>query len=1082
MLPSTTLLYDLSFFYTTNHALNVMRYINDALKSLALSLTLLLVPGLAMAQTGTVTGTVVDGQTEQTLPGAAVAIPQFSLGTATDMDGSFEIEGVPAGEHVLEVSFVGFETLTRPVDVEAGETTDVRVSLTPSAQELGEVVVTGVSVGTSTQKLGFAVSKITSEQLEKVPSVDPASALRAKTPGARIVQASGEPGSAPQIRLRGANALSGSQSPLIVLDGAITGGSLEDIDMQAVESIEIIKGAAASALYGSLAGNGVVQIISKRGADEIGETRVTVRNEVGASTLANKIDLAETHNRGFLNDGGEIVEKFRPTPEESDDCAVFPCEPLGADSTRILDNKFAGQNFDQQDEIYEANPFFTNFVSVASQVEDLSYLISFENLSQGGVITGVDSYNRRNFRLNVDNQVSERFSVSASALYSNSNGPDIDEQGQGDNLFYGTLLAAPDLNLRAAAPDSLPDAQFNPFANSGNAANPLYVTSINNDTFKDQRIIANVQAGFEVTEWFTLDGRYSYDREYDRFSTFTDAGTFPGGVSPGQTRDEGSIFESQGFERLSIANARALFNKDLGDLNAGLTLGYSYEDREGESSSVFGSDFTAGGVPRLDNVDPEQYDANSFGFEVKAENVVGNLTLDYDDTYILDAVLRRDGLSLFGEEVRYQTYYRLAGAYRLTEDIEIPGFNQLKLRASYGTGGQRPPFAAQYETFSVTSNGISKQILGNPNIEPANVAEFEGGFDAGLFDKFYLEATYATTTAANQVLLVPLSAAAGFGAQYQNAATIENSTIEVGAGGNIYSDDDFSLDFNMTFDHTEQEVSELNRSEFTRSAGAAVNLFRIAEGQPLGAMFGNELAGSINDLTFDDDGALVGYISKIGHTDDALTRDDLTINDQGYVIEKGTQYTKKEVPFFLTDETGTRTVKQIGNALPDFNMGMGMTFSYNDFSLYALADWEQGGDVYNYTKQLLYFNERAGDLDQSDVPVDQRRPLDYFLNGRYNIGSPSSYFVEDGSFVKIREVALTYNFTNDLLSRAGIGDALYGAKLSLIGRNLFTFTGYSGYDPEVAVQGSDNQPTNFKIDDFAYPNFRTYAVSLELRF
>ncbi|PQJ34279.1 hypothetical protein BSZ35_06400 [Salinibacter sp. 10B] len=1042
---------------------------------------LLLVPGLVFAQQGTVRGTVLDASTGESLPGASVQIPAEGIGAATDAEGNFSFR-VPSGDYTIQASFVGYQDKSRTITVESGSSTQVRFELQPAQAEIGEVVVTGVSRGTETSKIGYSVDKVGSDQLENVPAENPADALRASVSGARVVRPSGEPGATPRVRLRGTVSITGSQDPLIVVDGAITQGSLEDIDMQNVKSIEVVKGAAAASLYGSLGANGVVQIITKTGAEQAeGETAVRVRNEVGFSQLANKIDLATHHNRGKI-ENGNVVNQYRPSPSESSSCKGAPCTPYSPlpGSLNVIDNDFS-RTFDQQEELYTPQPFFTNYISFATNRGDLNYLVSFENLHQGGVIQQAEGYRRRNFRVNVGNQVTDWMKLDVSTLYSRQGGVDIDEQGQGDNVFYGTLLAAPDLDLDAPAPDSI-DAPVNPFSNSGNASNPVYTLATNNESFQDERLLGNFKATFDLTDWLSFDGRFSYDREENQFSNYVRRGTLP--ASPTGSPSQGELFESSSVQTLTIGTGRILLSQDFGELSTDFTGTYTYEEREQEGFNTSGSEFLAADVPQFDNTISDNLNASSFSSTILAENISGNLVLDYRDTYILDAVVRRDGLSLFGPEVRYQTYYRLSGTYRLTQDFDIPNVGQLKLRGTYGTAGDRPPFVAQYETFAVSPSGISKQTLGNDEIEPVNLTEWTVGTDIAFLERFFFSGTYASSVADNQVLNVPLSAAAGFNSQWRNAGTMENSSIELSLRGTPIDQDNLSWSAGVTFSKVTQEVTELDRPAYTRNVGSAVSLFRVGENVPYGAIYGNKLATSIDQLRFNDNGELYGYSSSRNDTDDALTRDDLTVNDEGFVIEEGTQYTQNEQAFYVTDANGQKVTQQIGNTIPDFAVGFNTTLNYNNFTVHAVADWEKGADVYNYTKQLLIFNERAGVVDQADEPEGQRHNMSYYLSGPYNQSDPSSYFVENGSYLKLREVSLGYTISQDLLQGVGIGDQLRQAELSVSGRNLFTITPYSGYDPEVSVQSGDGdtQPTNFKVDDFGYPNFRSYTFSLELLF
>ncbi|WP_263786057.1 SusC/RagA family TonB-linked outer membrane protein [Salinibacter grassmerensis] len=1037
--------------------------------SVVFGLALLLLPGLARAQQGTVTGTITEAETGNPLPGATVQVQAEGTGTASGSDGQYRIPGVPAGEQTIRVTFVGYQAQERSVNVPDGGTVRVNFQLQAGQAELDEVVVTGVSQGTETAKLGFSVEKVDGEDLNRVPSTDPANALRGRISGAEIVRPSGEPGSSPNIRLRGTTTLQGSQSPLIVVDGAITQGSLEDIDMQNVESIEVIKGAAAASLYGSLAANGVVQIITKQGSGDVGDTRVTVRSELGTNQLANKVPTADHHRRQGA---------YRPLASESSTCDFNPCgaNPLAEDG--VIDNDYQGDTFDNQERLFGGNTFSTNYVELASTQENLRYTLSFENLQQGGIVKEVDNYTRRNFRVNLGNDIREWATVQLSGLYSRRNGPDVTEQGQGGNPFYSTLIAPDDLNLSAPPPDSANiDAKYNPFTNSGNAGNPLYELATNNDELDEERLFGNVRLNLEPTDWLTVNGQFSYDREENDFNTFTAAGTQP--ASPTGTPSTGSIFESDGFERLYIAEGSFTLEEEVANLRAQFTGRYNYENREGRNISSFGENFQARGVPQFGNTDPENLSVNSSEFTVKAENQIGNLVLDYDDTYILDGVLRREGVSLFGAKDRYKTYFRVAGTYRLTQDLDIPSVGQLKLRGSYGTSGQRPPFSAQYETFNVTSAGINKQQLGNEDLQPSTVFETAVGIDVAFLERFNFSGTFSDQSAEDQVLSVPLSSALGFTSQFQNAGTVESTTWEFSLGGRAYQGDSFTADFNLTWDRTRQEVTELNRSTFIRSAGSAASIYRIGEGISLGSIFTNKIARSVDQVNFDENGEVIG---RQGPDGNALTEDDLTINDQGFVIVDGTQYTSNEAPVFIREDNGNKKTLKTGNAIPDFSMGLSTTLSYDNFTLYALADWQQGGDVYNYTRQLLTFNEQSALVDQADRPEGQRHTFGYFESGVYNTSNPSAFWVEDGSYLKIREISLSYRIGTGLLQRAGIGNVLQGAEISLSGRNLFTFTDYTGYDPEVSVQGGDNQPTNFRVDDYAYPNFRTYTAQVELTF
>jgi hypothetical protein len=474
-------------------------------------------------------------------------------------------------------------------------------------------------------------------------------------------------------------------------------------------------------------------------------------------------------------------------------------------------------------------------------------------------------------------------------------------------------------------------------------------------------------------------------------------------------------------------------------------------------------------VETLDAVQENKF-VGSYMQEIQAEDYFANIDLDYQDKYIFSGLIRRDGSSLFGENERWQTYWRTSLAYRISEDVTIQGINELKIRGSYGVSGQRPPFAAQYETYEVSATGISPDILGNKDLKPSEVGELEVGLDLNFLNDFFFQANYAKTAAKDQFIQVPLSKVAGFRFQWQNAGTVESDALEFTFGGTPVKGD-FTWNFNITWDKINQEITELNLPPWTRTGLGEQDLFRVEEGKPYGTMYGHILVEDKADLTLDDEGYVV---NDYEYATTPHTVDDFVYNSDGYLILKGTENTVDENPVYMVNEDGSQTVGEIGNTNPDFNVGISNTFTYKGLSLYALLDWVQGGDIYNYTRQLLYFNDRHGDID---LYTEQGKRATYF-NGSsklYNRADPSSHFIEDGTYLKIREIALSYTLSG---RKMGV-DFFQDITLGLTGRNLFTFTNYSGFDPEVAL---NTNPTNFRLDEYSYPNFRVYTVSLKVNF
>jgi TonB-linked SusC/RagA family outer membrane protein len=1022
--------------------------------------------GQLWAQDRTVTGKVTAADDGTALPGVNVIVKGSNNGTITTADGRYNIS-VPDNA-ILVFSFIGLNTQEVPV----GTRNVIDVRMQSDVRELGEIIVTGVAEGTSTKKLGFAIGKVNEQTLKEVPGIDAANALRGKVSGVQIIQPSGIPGTAPTIRLRGATSIQGNSDPLIIIDGVITppGSSLADINMNDVESIEVIKGAAGASLYGSQAGNGVIQIITKRGSDVEGQTRVTVRNEYGLSELQKEVPLTNFH-RWQLNDDGSFK-------------LSNPNQPASriAEADQYVDNPFPDAR-NQQQELFKRRGFSTNYVSIGSTQKSTNFLASFENLVQNGVVEGVPAFKRRNVRLNVDHKLNDKFKISTSLLYTNSQGPDATERAQG-GPFYAVLLAEPSSDLRATNPDGSP---FLAFPNPGNnASNPLYSLSTNSFRIDRNRFLGNFVANYQILSWWKVEGQVSYDRANEFFENATQKNTY----NQNYLYTGGSMFQFDQNEAAIISTASSYFRKQFGDFNLGLTLRYQFEKYTTGFNSIGGSRFTVDGVPQVQNLDRSTVTTISTVTDIRAENIFANASFDYKDKYIVEGLIRRDGSSLFGADQRYQIFYRTTAAYRVSEDIKIPGIDEFKLRASYGTSGQRPPFIAQYETFNIVNGVAVKNLLGNRDLKPSRVAELELGTNINFLRMFTFEFNYARTVATDQILRVPLTPAAGFAEQYRNAGTLETRTIEFALGADLIRKNDLNWSLNIVANRTRSEITELGVPPYASNGfdgvagggGIASAMFRIQAGQPFGVMFGNVLATSLDQLTTNGDGFVNNLVGVTG-----LRPEDFSINSDGYVVRTtradGTpnEGSINERALLLLDpSTNQALVTKIGDSNPDLVLGFNNNVSWKNFSLYTLVDVQIGGNVYNATRQLLYFNERHGDLDQSGKAEEQKKALAYYTGSLYNGNNPVNHFVEKGGFLSLREVNLSYNFTRNMFSKFGaVGKVFHDARLSVIGRNLFMITDYSGYNPEVAF---GNNSTSFRIDQFTYPVFRTYTAALQLRF
>jgi TonB-linked SusC/RagA family outer membrane protein len=1021
------------------------------------------------AQDATITGKVTDDE-GRPLGGASVVVQGTPNGAATNVAGIYTIVMSPdrvRGQQVTIVArFLGKSPASRTVTLTPGTQT-VDFQLRDDPLRLDELVVTGVSEATSTKKLAFAVGRVSADQLQETPGVTALGALAGKVAGVRLVETSGEPGTPPTIRLRGATSISGSQDPLIIIDGTITRLSLADVAAEDIERVEVIKGAAASSLYGSNAANGVIQIFTKRGANLAdGKLLVTARNEGGASFITKRIPNANAH-------------AFQVEPCNTTASGI--CFKRSAGGTRINEADGIADNpypefYDHQDRVLGPGVFLTNYASVGQRRGQTNFNASFQNTRTEGVVFGVKGYTRQNFRVNVDQQLTPRLDLSFSSFYGRSNNQDA-AQGPGAP-FFAVQFVEPHIDLFANNDDGTPyRAEIKD--RIANASNPLYEL-FNRDRENDRsRFTGSGRLRWRIADWLIAEGNYNFDQEKDDFTDLTPFGFLS---ATGQPTD-GNLFRRSISGRTYNTGATVTSIRNFGAITNTTRLSFIYEDQEEMLIQSNGTKLVVTRVPEFDAVDPSSLSSFSRDLTIRNRNFFAVTTFDIKDRYILDGLIRRDQSSLFGPDNRSSNYFRVSGAWRANEDLRISGIDELRLRASYGTAGLRPQFDYQYETLSISGGSFSKNQLGNRLLKPAQSAEIEAGINLEMANgRVTLEYTYSEKETKDQIQLVDLPAVVGFVSQWQNVGTLQAKTHEVGLGLQLINNRDMAFQINVTGDRTRQVITEYPLPE--RLVGP-VETFKLCQGCSLGAIFGNRLVRNVNELY--DDPAKKAQ-SGAGQAWDPAN---FVVNEEGFVVRKSAwrchgrinQETKAacaadERPIMYVDADGNDIV-QIGDANPDFNMSFNPVFSWRRLAINGLVDWTQGGNIYNGTRQWPFFENRDRVYDQSGKPEAERKSQGYY-NVFYNSLNPIDYFVESGTYVKIKELAVHYTLDRGQLSKIGLGK-LENVRVGVVGRNLFTFTNYSGFDPEVSYPFA-NDPYQIRIDWFGYPHFRTFTGLVEIAF
>ncbi len=1013
------------------------------------ALAAMLLSSSALAAQATISGRVTTGAGP--LENALVAIPDLpGVSSRTDAQGNYRlVANVADGESVtLLARAVGHKPSRLTITI-ANRQGTANFQLERDVLNLDQVVVTGTSDAISTRKTAFSVGVVDASQLKEVPSTSALGGLNGRVAGATVTATSGAPGSAPAIRLRGSTSLTGRQDPLVIIDGTITRISLADINSEDIERIEVIKGAAASSLYGSDAANGVIQIFTKSARQlSDGRTEITFRNEFGVNEIRRTIPNNRSHHYQLNPDGSFLLDAGGNRIPEADG---------------ISDNPYPIY-YDQLGQVYSPGTFITNYLSVGQRRGNASINASFQNTRDQGILNLLDGFTRQNFRLNATLGLSDRTDLQTGAFYATSYADQPDE----GNVFFGLRMLEPNVDLTATVNGIEYNPRVRQSGRTGNVSNPLYSAANQQNDTNRERFTGFVRVNHRLRDWLTLDGNANFDAGNERQKNFTPLGF----MNSSGNVDDGSLFQAQRGTRAYNLGASVTSVRRFGDIANTTKLAWVYEDQRNLSLSVFAPSFQVPRVPEFSGIvrgPSAPVSPGSFTQDIRANNLFLISTFDYQDKLIIDALVRRDQSSLFGEDQRSAIYGRGSVAYRVSEDFTLPGVQEFKLRSSIGTAGLRPVYDAQYEQFELVGGVPVKVTLGNPDLRPAQSRELEVGFNLDFLDNYTLEYSFSNKLTSDQILQVPVSAVTGYQSQWTNAGSLKAITHEVAFGAVLMQTQDFFWRLNVAADRTRQTVEALNVAPFLVGPDPGdgnTAIFRIAPGETFGVVYGTRWITTAQQLQQTiDRGGLTG------------TATDYVRNEEGYYVRASQWRTGAEVPLRYMDADGS-TIMQIADVNPDFNLAFNTQATWKGLSISAVVNWVKGGDIYNYTRQWPIFDLRDPVIDQRGKPEIEKKPVAYY-SAFYNNFDPSTYFVEDGSYIRLRELAVNYTLPATFAERIGLGGR--AVRLGLVGRNLLTFTNYSGYDPDVSGPGGGN-PFAYRVDYFTYPVFRTVTGMVEIGF
>ncbi len=1040
------------------------------------------------AQEKVVSGIITSASDGTPLPGANVIIKGTTTGIITDLDGKFSLAVPP--DAVLIFSFIGYESHEEAV----GGRTEMDVVLMPDLVTLQDVVVVGYGTMKRTDLTG-AVASVSSEVIEQSASTSIDQVLQGRAAGVQVQQNSGSPGSSTSIRIRGISSINGSNEPIYVIDGIIIDGNtgsdtdnpLSSINPSDIESIDILKDASATAIYGSRAANGVIMITTKSGKE--GKAKVTYDGYMGWQEMTKKMDVlnlqeyAEHKNvRASLN----VVEW--------DDNFVNP--------------ELLGEGTDWQDELFNKAVMQSHSIGVSGGNEKTNYSMGVGYLDQDGIAIG-SSFKRLSIRGNVNSNVTNYLKTGINFSLSDSK---QETSVTDDDLIKKALKQTPSVAVRNAYGE-----YDGPETDQYVQTNPVGLAMLKENRNQKNSFRATTYAELTILNGLTFKTEYAVDYGFSNYYTFTPSYTF--GAIVNETRESSRKKENSKY--WAWRNILT-YNKDIGLHHLTGMLGQEMQQSKWEQLYAYRSGFLSNGATDLNLGDSQTSTNTNSSNESDIISYFGRAFYNYNEKYLLTATLRRDGSSKFIEDYRWGWFPSAAFAWKVSNEefmASVSAINSLKFRLGWGmVGNENIPstvysYTTTYEAVETASWGTAllASNTANPDLHWETTQSSNMGIDLNMFSnriEFIGDIYYKKT---NDLLLqIPLPAYVGTDGQgstdapWVNVGSLENKGIELTLNTVNIDRGDFFWRSNFVFSINRNKVLSLNtqtgivNSELSEQSETTV-VTRTAVGQPIAQFYGYEVIGRFNTATD------FYYKDEDGNIQEVPLPEDTEIGETGAWIG---DYIFKDQLTEDTDGDGEADAGNgvidsddrtyIGNPEPKFTYGIGNTFSYKGFDLNIFLTGVYGNQLVNYQRRFLEDPRTNNNVlkiatEYAQIGlIDENGPDDDFRNlevvggdaymPRLNPSSSTSNFrysdrfVEDGSYLRIQNLSLAYTLPNSLTTK------FYVERLKVYAsvQNLYTFTKYSGYDPEVGSMEQDVLLTG--IDNARYPTPRTYTFGINVTF
>ena len=998
---------------------------------------------ILFAQSITVTGVVKSNADNLPLPGASVQIKGTNTGSSTDFDGKYEIKASKGA--ILIFSYVGLTT--KEVEVTSNI---INVSLN-AGEVLDEVVITALGIKKERKSLGYAVQAVKADALLEGNQTSMVNGLQGKVSGVTVVNSGGAPGSSAIIMIRGGSSITGNNQPLFIVDGLpidnSTSSSLEvasanrasDINPEDIESISVLKGPAAAALYGIQAAEGAVIITTKKGKDG-----ASVISYSGSLSVDNIIGTPNVQTQ--YGQGEQIVSETGTT--------------INTDSPLSWGNSTAGSPvFNNIEDFYDTAVTSNHTLSYSGGNAKSNVYFSIGDVSQDGAIEST-SYDKTSFRINTSSNINDNLTLGVSANYITTK-TNSTKQGNASGSSFLSLLGYPAnvdvsdyLNADNSQKSFFLDQQFD---------NPYWSIKNSPNTDEVNRLIGAVSLNYNFLENFNI----SYKLGIDNFTQFNKKITGDGSLI--DNREDGYISQFEKDNKRLNSNLLVTFEKNITeDFSLNALLGHSVEELDVRTTYTSGDGFQAPGIYSIGNVKMEDQSINEIITRKRMVGVFGELKLGWQNALFLTATGRNDWSSTLPEDKR-SFFYPSVGASAVITDLfknagnditSSNGLSYLQLRTTWAKVGKDAPIGALESVLTTNITSLSSSAytfngvdIGNPNLEPEFTNSFEIGVDMRLFEsRIGVDLTYYTSKSDNQILRdIRVPPTAGTFYATLNGGSITNSGLEALLSIKVLPyTSDFKWNVDLNFGMNDSKVNELP---------GFLNEVYLSDSWTF-----NATAAGAAIL----DGSLFGLR---GYRPQKNDNGDVVINSNGLPT--------------LVQETYDDVTR-----MPDWTLGFSSTMNYKNFQLSFLLDLVQGVDVYNATESaLVYYGLSEQTLNRNEtivlpgvdvngavntVPVamDQAFYTDYYYKNSEN-------FIEDGSFARLRYVTLSYKLPSKILDKT----ALSSVEFFATGRNLFTITDYSGVDPEVNTFGAGiSGAGSMSIDNLGTPNMKGFDLGLKVRF